>query len=491
MKVLLLNPPKHRLVNTDMSYFPLNLGALAGSLEQNDIEVKIHNAELEDSANIDMYPMSFNEATKLQQKLEGLDFDSPIFGRILDEIKGVFRDFQPDMLGITCMSGDYLIAKHLTEKIKEFAPDIPIVMGGSHVSALPEASLSDSIDFILVGQAENTFVELINQWGKGVTDKDQYKSVKGICFKDGDDVFLNPQRDNVDITQLPVPARLPLLFSERMNPNAYAHVMVSRGCPFSCNFCSVHTVQEYGLKYRKVENVISEIKELLYDFGATHVQFQDSIFNVNEAWVKEFCEAVKKNNLDFTWSINCHVNTLSQREEQLDMMRDAGLDLLVVGCEVDRDELWARIKKNIKGPNLYKLIDMLKSKKINHTVNMIYGFPFDDEENFKKRNEFLENLDPQHIAANILQPLPGTELFTEWVEKNHLDVAKINYMSLTTQSTTNNYTDIPYDRYLELIKEAYGVIDRINKKNQAYEEGFFYSQGSGKKHLSRPVASLT
>lgn len=492
MKVLLLNPPKHRLLNADVSYFPLNLGALAGSLEKHDIEVKIYNAELEDNAKTGMYPMSFIEATELQQKLEGMEFDSPSFNRILQEIIGVMNEFQPDILGITCMSGDYLIAKHVAAKIKETIKDCVIVMGGSHVSAVPEASLDDSIDYILAGQAEDTFVELINLVQNGVTNVDQYKRIKGICLKDGDEIFLNHGRDDVDITQLAMPSRHPMLFAERMKPNTYAHIMASRGCPFSCNFCSVHTVQEFALKYRDVGSVIDEIKQLIDDFGSDFVIFHDSIFNVNVAWVEQFCAEVKRNRLEFKWSTNCHVNTLSQREEQLDMMVDAGLDLVVIGVEVDRDELWRRIKKNIKEPSIFKLIDMMKAKNVNHTVNMIYGFPFDDEDNFKKRNEFLIRLDPQHVAANICQPLPGTELFEEWVAKEKLDVSKINYMSLTTQSTTNNYTDIPYERYLELIDEAYRTVDSINKKNQAYEEGFFFSKNSSRKQrISRPVASIT
>ena len=491
MKVLLMNPPKHRLVNTDMSYFPLSLGALAASLEKNDIEVRIHNAELEDSAHIDVYPMSFVQATELQAKLEAQEFDSPNFDRILEEIRGIFHDYQPDMLGITCTSGDYPIARYIAEKVKEFAPDCTTVMGGSHVSALPEASLADSIDFILAGQADNSIVDLATLVGKGVTGRDQFKKIKGICFKDGDKDYLSSERDNVSVAELPIPSRHPLLFAERMRPNGYAHVMVSRGCPFSCKFCAVHAVHPYAVRYRNVDDVIAEIKELIFDFGATHVQFQDSIFNLNQPWVKEFCAAVKKNKLDFTWSINCHVNTLSRREEQLDMMRDAGLDLVIIGSEVDREELWSAIKKNIKGPDVLRLVDMLKTKNINHTVNIIYGFPFDDEENFIKRNEFMVKIDPQHIAANLFQPLPGTDLFTEWVTKNQLDVSKINYMRLATQSTSNNYTDIPYDRYLELVKEAYAVVDRINKKNQAYEEGFFFSQGSSRqKHISRPVGGL-
>jgi radical SAM superfamily enzyme YgiQ (UPF0313 family) len=430
--------------------------------------------------------------TELQQQLESLDFASPVFTRVLEEVRGVVHDCQPDILGITCMSGDYLIAKHLAEKIKEIAPGCVIVMGGSHVSALPLESLTESIDFILVGQAENTFVDLINLIKSGAKDRALYKNIKGICFKDDGGVFLNPERDDVDINDLPSPSRHPLLFSERLNPNGYAHVMASRGCPFSCNFCSVHTVQEFTLKYRPVDSVVGEIEDLIVRHGANFVQFQDSIFNVNQTWVKEFCDAVKQRKLDFKWSINCHVNTLSQREEQLDLMLDAGLDLVVIGLEVDRDELWARIKKNIKEPNIYRLIEMFKRKNVKHTVNMIYGFPFDDEDNFKKRNKFLLKLDPQHVAANICQPLPGTPLFTEWVTKNRIDISTINWMALTTQSTTNNYTEIPYDRYLDLIKEAYGTVDYINKKNQAYEEGFFYSQNSSRKeHISRPVASLS
>jgi len=484
MRTLLLNPPKHRLVRADVSYFPLNLGTLAGSLKANDIEVEIYNADLEDRACLDVWPISFNKKIELQARLERLESDSPDFRRVVEEVEDVIRDYRPDVLGVTCMSGDYLIAKYLTERIKEIAPDCWIIMGGSHASALPKESLAGSIDFILAGHAENTLVELIRLLERGGATRDRLRKIKGICFKDGDEVYLNPEKDDVDLSESPIPSRRSLLFKERIKPNAYAHVVVSRGCPFSCSFCSAHTVHGYNIRHRTVESVISEIKELVCDLGSDFVQFQDSIFNVNRDWVEEFCKAVVANKLDFKWSMNCHVNTLTKREEQLDMMVDAGLDHVIVGCEVDREELWRKIGKNIKEASVLNLIDMLKKKNVKHTVNMLYGFPFDDEENFKKRNDFLLRLDPQHICVAIVQPLPGTRLFSDWVAKEQLDVSKINWMSLTSQSMTNNYTDIPDERYKELVREAYSMIDGINKKNQAYEEGFLLSHSSSRKQQS-------
>jgi radical SAM superfamily enzyme YgiQ (UPF0313 family) len=456
----------------------LNLGTLAGSLEANDIEVEIYNAELEDGASLHVWPISYNKKIELQTKLESLEFDSPDFRRVLEEVESVVRDSRPDVLGITCMSGDYAIARHLTERIKEFAPDCWIIMGGSHASALPKESLADSIDFILAGQAENTLVELIRLLERGEATRDRLRKIKGICFKNGNEVYLNPEKDCVDLSKSQVPSRKSMLFPERIKPNAYAHVMATRGCPFHCSFCSAHTVHGFNIRYRSVENVIREIKELVGDLGADFVQFQDSIFNVNQDWVEEFCKAVVASKLDFKWSINCHVNTLSKREEQLDMMLDAGLDLVIVGSEVDREDLWRKIRKNIKKASLLNLIDTLKKKNVKHTVNMIYGFPFDDEENFKKRNDFLVSLDPQHISAFLCQPLPGTTLFDEWVAKERIDVSKINWMSFSAQSTTSNYTEIPDERFRELVREAYEIVDGINKKNQAYKEGFFYSHSS-------------
>jgi len=480
MRTLLLNPPKNRLVRTDVSYFPLNLGTLAGSLEANDIEVQIYNAELEDGARLQVGPLSYNKKIEMQSELERLDFDAPDARRVVEEVEGAVLDYRPDVLGITCMSGDYLIARYLTQRIKKIAPDCSVIMGGSHASALPKESLVDSIDFILAGQAENTLVELIRLLERGRATRDRLRKIKGICFKDGDEIYLNPERDEVDLSKAPAPSRTSMIFAERIKPNAYAHVMATRGCPFSCSFCSAHTVHGNNIRYRRVESVISEIKELVCDLGSDFVQFQDSIFNVDQDWVQEFCKAVVATRLDFKWSINCHVNTLSRREEQLDMMLDAGLDLVIVGCEADREELWRRIRKNIKEASLRNLIDMFKRKNVKHTVNMIYGFPFDDEENFAKRNDFLMSLDPQHISAFLCQPLPGTALFSEWVAKEQIDVSEIDWMSLSAQSTTNNYTDIPDERFQELVKEAYGIVDVINKKNQAYEEGFFYSHSSSR-----------
>jgi len=478
MKALLINPPKNRLVHVDRCYYPLNLGILAAGMLANDIEVEIYNAEIEDRARLQVLPLSYNKKMELQTKLEELEFDSPVFRRVVEEIEGVVLDRRPDVLGVTCMTGDYLIGRYITERIKKIAPDCWIIMGGSHVSALPKESLADSIDFILAGQAENTIVELIRLLESGGATRDRLRKVKGICFKDGDEVYLNPERDSVDVSKSPIPQRRSMLFSERIKPNALAHVMATQGCPFNCNFCSARTVHGYIMKYRPVESVISELKELVCDLGADFVQFQDSIFNVKMDWVEEFCKAVVANKLDFKWSINCHVNTLSKAEAQLDMMLDAGLDHVSVGCEVDRDELWRKIGKNIKKDCLLNLVDTLKKMNIKHTLNMIYGFPFDDEENFKKRNDFLLNLDPQHISVFTCQPLPGTTLFTDWVAKDQIDVSKINWMTFSVQSIRKNYTDIPDERFHELVREAYGIVDVINKKNQAYEEGFFYSHGS-------------
>lgn len=474
MKVLLILPPLYRFVGIKYKYFPLSLGHLAASLKKlSDVEVKIYNAEADDDIHTKTMSASFNEQRKLGEKLENIDDNSPMSKRIWSEINNVLNDFKPHIVAITCLSSEYIVATRIGRLVRNKLPQSITVLGGPHCSALPKESLKDEIDFILTGEGENTLAELVTMVKNGYKNKNDLKNIKGICFRDKQEkIFINEEKDYPNLDNIGSPARDVLMFKERFRPMNYAHMMVNRGCPFECTFCSVHSIHDKKVKHFKINKLIDEIKEILFEYKAEYIHFHDSIFNVSSKFVSEFCNEILKQKINFKWRINCHVNTV--KEDILELMIEAGLDMALIGMEAADNQSIKKIGKNFSVDDVVKVVELFKRKGLKHIVSMIYGFPFDTEETFKKRNEFLLNLDPQHIAGNIFMPLPGSKLFNEWVQKENVDINKINWLSMTAQSLSNKYAyNIKDERYEELIVESYDVIDYINKKNQAYHDGYF------------------
>jgi len=215
-----------------------------------------------------------------------------------------------DIAGIYCNTSNYHKAIELAKEIKANF-HIPIVFGGPHVTTRPlEVLENGSVDYVVVGEGEISAVELLRSI-------DNPETVKGIGFKKNGKAIINPGRELIkNLDSLPLPARHLIPIGQyKPSPNQYKRLpmttmMVSRGCPFNCTFCDVETLWTRLYRSRSVNNVISEIKRLIKDYGIKEINFWDDVWGINKAWIDDFCSQILNEKIDITWSCECRVDTV-------------------------------------------------------------------------------------------------------------------------------------------------------------------------------------
>ncbi|MHA1268023.1 MAG: B12-binding domain-containing radical SAM protein, partial [Candidatus Helarchaeota archaeon] len=186
------------------------------------------------------------------------------------QIRDRVKELNPDVIGITALSAYYTEMRRLAHILQPL--HIPIILGGVHVSALPELSLREChAQFAIIGEGELTLLDLMNKW----SDEQARKQLKGIVYRENGHFRLNPQRELVsNLDDLPFPAwdlinpvKYPLLpHGAIMKRYPIAPILTTRGCPYNCAYCA--STQFWGRTFRRrsAANIVDEIEYLVQTF---------------------------------------------------------------------------------------------------------------------------------------------------------------------------------------------------------------------------------
>lgn len=351
----------------------------------------------------------------------------PIFGAILTSrgynVTIFHQDITPldwetilsaDLVGISTITSTARAAYRIASKIKTFNPTIPVIMGGPHVTFLADEALSEGADFVVRGEGEYSFIELINWLEKSNTD---IKEIKGISYKIGNKVFHNPDSAAIhNLDSLPFPN-----FKIVQNYQKISNIILqtSRGCPFDCKFCSVIKMFGQDCRFHSVEYVIEEIKYLKNVFGNKPVFFYDDNFLINKERTKLLLENIIRHNLNIKWSAQVRIEA-GYDKELLILMRNSGCNILYIGFEsVNR----ATMKAFNKQQNIDRYPEAIKNIHKQHIRihgMFVIGADADTISTAKQTAEFslINKLDT--VQFMILTPLPGTDTFYELQAENRI-----------------------------------------------------------------------
>lgn len=397
MKVLLINPPFTNyggLEGHGGKAPPVNLGYIA--------------AYLRDKKRY--YGISILDAEALGMTFEGIE----------DHI----RKERPDVVGITSSTPAYISAIRISKVCKEIDPCIKTVIGGIHPSAFPtETAMEDTIDFVVAGEGEITFSELLN----AIENKSEYKDISGIAYKQGARVTRNRPRDLIDnLDILPFPARdlMPNpLYSppptKRVSAFKTTSLTSARGCPYNCNFCSAHVVWTRRYRYRSPKNVVDEIERCIADFNIREFAVTDELFTLNKERALAFCEEVLNRKLNIAWV--CMSRAGQVDEQLLRLMKKAGCKEISFGLESGDEEVLSRIihKKNTL-ETARQSIRLVKKTGIRTHASYMIGNIGETEETIRKTIKFAKELNTDIAAFFIATPLPGTELYDEALKSGYI-----------------------------------------------------------------------
>ncbi len=374
---------------TDNREPPLSLGFIAGALKQVGHRVRI------------------------------IDMQIP---EIREQWEDAFNSEPSDLVGITAMTPQIKQAHDIAKRIKSIKPDMPVIAGGVHATLLPEQTLEEfpSFDMIVAGEGEETVVELVSMF----EHKESFapESVRGIAFRSNGKIIITPSRPRIrDLDSLPNPHDH-YDFDFYLNNNSFGFtgksvsMIVSRGCPYSCRFCATKNFWTRKYISKSTDGVINEIKYLL-NRGAKGIVFRDSTFNINRRWVYELCDRIISEKLQFKFAINARVNLVDF--DQFRYMKKAGLDTVYFGVESGSQKILDFYGKGINLEQTQKAFEVCRRLNIHTGAYFMLGALPETREDIEATYQFVKKLRPTSSLVFIFMPLPGSELFQEYIDHGY------------------------------------------------------------------------
>jgi radical SAM superfamily enzyme YgiQ (UPF0313 family) len=337
-------------------------------------------------------------------------------GITLEEATARVTALAPDVLGISATTISIGNGARIAAAVKAKLPHLTTVVGGPHVSAVPEATLAafPAFDYGISGEGEVAFFALLDAIANG----DPTKGLLGVVGRDGDGtVHANcraPYLDDLDSLPFPAWHLLGDAFPHRFGPSIFnyrrtpvATLVTSRGCPFSCTFCDRSTSGKLG-RYHSVEYVM-EMCRMLAARGTRHVLFYDDLFTVKKKRVIALCEELVRAQLPFTWSCNSHPNLLDLPTMQL--MKRAGCWQIAYGVESGSQRVLNVVKHEVKLPRLRETLRMTRAAGIRAKGYLMLGHPTENLESLEETRAFLAEVDLDVAQVTKFTPYPGTPAY--------------------------------------------------------------------------------
>jgi anaerobic magnesium-protoporphyrin IX monomethyl ester cyclase len=311
-----------------------------------------------------------------------------------------------------------------------------LVAGGPQPSSDPVPFLDD-FDLVVIGEGEVTILEILNSFEEG----SDLESVKGIAYRRGrwegsisnhrkenktlddarcDDVIITePRAHQQDLDQIPFPARdlFPnqdyTLYWRRRFGTACTAVITTRGCPFSCEFCSRSV---FGASYRErsPENVLDEVEEVL-DLGYDHVHFADDVFTLNRDRVLDICQEIMDRGISFGWECLGRVDSVDPAVTMA--MKKAGCKRVLFGIESGSDSVLRLMRKRITVGEAERAVSAARHAGIKTGAFFILCYPGETDDTVLETLSFATRLPLDYISFTIPCPLPGTSLYERVKEK--------------------------------------------------------------------------
>ena len=403
--ITLIRPPATdvlRFATTSVSP-PIGLVYIAGSLVSAGYDVNVVDAVAANPTQTTRSFKGFLMGLRIEEMVERVDPKTKLIG-----ISTIFTHEWP-------------IVVRLIDLLKESFPDVPIIVGGEHVSSMPEFCLhSSKVDYIVMGEGEETCVEL----ARAVFEGTPHQEIFGIAYRADDKVIVNPRRHrNLAVDDIPRPAwhlidipsyRKHGLIGGIDTDGVTIPMLATRGCPYQCTYCSAPNMWTTRWVARTPSNVVDEMEYYMKEFGATNFPLQDLTAIIQKDWIVEFCQLIIDRGLKITWQLPTGTRAEAIDEEVAELLQKSGIVTMAYAPESGSDETRQLIKKRIHRDKLLKSMKAAVKHNLHVSCFFVLGFPHDTVTHFRDSLKFVRTLaeaGAQDIAIGFYMALPGTELF--------------------------------------------------------------------------------
>ena len=435
MKILLFYPPI--TIHFDDTTQPALTEPLGISYIASYIESKGYNVSI-----IDALAEGFENRIITKNSIR--------FGLSETQIIEKIKYYNPDIVGISIMFTSFSQDAHdLAKLIKKINNKIIVVLGGAHASVAPKNILKDkNIDIVVIGEGEETFLEIIKKFEK----KQKLTNILGTATKINKKIIINKPRPFIkNLDTIPFPARnlLPMDLYLR-NTSLYdirhptVSMFTSRGCPNNCIYCAVPGI--WGRLWRPFSaiRVVDEIEFLIKRYGYREVHFLDDNISIDRNRLNQICDLIIKRKIDIKWTCPNGIAIWTLDKQLLKKMKKSGCYRLTFGIESGSINTQKFIRKNLNLDKANQIIKLANKLGFWTFSTYIIGFPYESNQDLNKTINHALNSYTDFVAFILLMPFPGTDITSimikeKLIKANSLFSTKIGAFYSGYKSVGNKY----------------------------------------------------
>jgi anaerobic magnesium-protoporphyrin IX monomethyl ester cyclase len=369
----------------------------------------------------------------------------------------------PDVVAFSATTHQFPYVARCARWIKKEMPAVWTIVGGTHPTLVPADVISEpGVDVACVGEGEYPMLDWVGalQEGKDVTH------IRNLWLRQGENVVRNPLRPLIaNLDELPFADRELFAFEQILAKNdGWVDLMAGRGCPYGCSYCCNPTLRQTfkGLgnyvRFRSVENVLSEIHLLTSRYVVKTLNFQDDVFTLDRDWTLQFCQAYRQQfRLPF-W-INTRVERIND-EEMVAALAQAGCRGVRIGIESGNESLRSEIlKRRMSNDEIRQAFALANKHGLDvYTCNML-GVPGETAAMIEETIALNRELQPADLQFSVFYPYPMTELYDLCAREGYLTEGESlpSYYErksiLHLPTLTAEELEREYDRFQELKAE--------------------------------------
>jgi radical SAM superfamily enzyme YgiQ (UPF0313 family) len=385
--------------------------------------------------------------------------DMKVLGWTPEETLKELERLQPDVLGLSAMTYEAGCMHELARLVHEHLPDTHIVCGGPHPSVAADDVLADeSVQFVVRGEGEFTFVEVLTSLRDGRQD---WTGCRGLSWRNGGEIVHEADRPPpAELDAMPFPAwdLIPHELYRKVPRGGviyaakeFATMFSSRACPWRCTYC--HNSYGKTFRERSAENVLAEMELLVTDYGVKEFVFMDDIFNFRPERAKQVARGI----IDRGWKIKLTFPNGFRGdildEELVDLLKQAGMYRCMVAIESAVPRIQKVMKKNLKIERTGKIVDYIARSGVMVHGAFMLGFPTETENEMRTTIDWAARSSFHTAAFFRVIPFKGTELFQQ-VEHAGFELPS-DWSSYEPYRSEINLSAVPENTIFTLRKSAY------------------------------------
>jgi len=380
--------------------------------------------------------------------------------RIFDDVESIVR-FAPHMVGISSNTPLFNVAKDIAKNIKLNTSAL-VVLGGYHITFLPEEIKHDCFDIGVVGEGEKTFTKLI----EAAWNNTPYDEIKGLVYKKDGVIMTTPPQELLAVEEIPIP-----MGGRVASIVGFEAVFSARGCPYCCKFCSQIKFWRGKTRCFSAETVVLDIRCLHENFGAKYIVFTDDLFIYPIERLRSIVSLLEKEDLLSKIHFDGAIRANLVNDEVMNLLKRMNVRRVSFGAESGSDLILKKYKPSTSVDINQRCIDLCLSYGFLTTVSFIVGFPGETKDDLLQTAAFIRRNTDKYSkgfspAVTVCQCFPGTDAWDELCESVKRDIIlnqqwdkmKLGFYQDSAGAENQLYFNediIPRNEFLELVNKSF------------------------------------